>query len=76
MTNRMKVMINQRDRQIEFLGLVFSERGHVKWLRQQLALIEANGEFLWPEDKGKPDNIVHLSLVSELLCGKDLKEDK
>ncbi len=63
MTDRTKVVIDQHTREIHFLGLTFTNRGHVKWLRCQLAIIEANGEFLWPVEKDKPDNVVHLTLI-------------
>lgn len=63
MTDRTKVVIDQQAKEIHFLGLAFSNRSHAKWLRCQLAIIEANGEFLWPAEEDKPDNVVQLNLV-------------
>ena len=63
MIDRTKVVIDQHTREIHFLGLTFSNRGHAKWLRCQLAIIEANGEFLWPVEEDKPDNVVQLTVI-------------
>lgn len=67
------IVVNGDDKTISFSGHIFKEWGHIRWLRHQLEIMEANAEKLWGNEKAVraleiqrecASNVVRLSVIA------------